>query len=467
MRRTLILGLSLFALHSYAGSFSRSISQQINKKIPEASVGIIVIDAKSGRTLYSYNQDHALEPASNTKIFTAAAALKELGNNYQFKTTVAIDANQLKSGTLKGNAYFKFTGDPSFKRGDLDQLVRDMKAAGVRRIKGNLILDSTRFSGSTYALGWLHDDLAYCYAAPVESVIINQNCMHFSVNLNSKNEPYTKRQGDAAGFKIDNHLDFVSGKGDPKTCIFNPQISQSNKVSLNGCLPARKNWNFTIAVANPNKYATRLIEEELAQYGISLTGQVKLGKQPRGLKTIASHSSAPLNKLVDIMLTYSNNVYAGALTKALGYKVYGVGSNKAGVNAIEAITAKMNGRGYKHLTLEDGAGGSRYNLITPREISRVLRSVYLISRLKNDFMNALPQSGMSGTLSYRMNRKPLLGRVHAKTGSMSGVSTLSGYVKDRRGRPLIFSIMMNGLTTSLPVARRVQDSMVKSIYQRL
>lgn len=470
MYKSFTLSLAIFTLSistTFANSFSRYVNTQIQKRIPEASVGIIVIDAKSGKTLYQLNQDHAFEPASNTKIFTAAAALKQLGQNFDYETSIAIDANQLKGTTLNGNAYIQFTGDPSLKRGDIDDLLKTMKSSGIKTITGNFIIDNTAFSGATYALGWLHDDLAYCYAAPVESVIINQNCMHFSVDLNKQGKPYIKRQADAQGFTIVNKLNFVPGTEDPKTCIFNPSINQNNTVMLSGCLPARQNWNFTIAVANPTKYAERYIDQALETYGIKLQGQVTTGPEPRGLKTIALHTSAKLPQLVDTMLTYSNNVYAGAFTKSLGLSYYGKGTNKAGVNAIEAITAKMNGRDYKHLTLEDGAGGSRYNLITPREISRVLRSVYLNNDLRNDFMSALPQSGMSGTLSYRMGKKPMLGRVHAKTGSMTGVSTLSGFVQDRRGRELIFSIMMNGLTEPLTTARRIQDKIVSRIYQHL
>lgn len=466
--RALCFSITLFlTLTTYAGPFSRYANKVINASIPESSTGIVVLNAKTGRTLFKQNADHAYIPASNAKLFTAIAALKQLGNTYRFTTSLIASQRQIRQNRLSGNLYVKFTGDPTLTTAELSSLFKTLRQKGVRQITGNVILDTNTFSGATIPLGWSHDDLAYCFAAPVESVILNQNCMHISVNMNSKNEMYIKRNKDAKGFRIINNLNQIPGKGDPKTCVFAPSVSNNNVVTLNGCQRAKRNWNFNIAIANPDLFAKRIVTNSLKQNKIRLNGHITFGSTPKNTTVIAQVKSPTMASLVDTMLTYSNNIYAGALTRAIGKSYFSVGSNKAGVNAIEAITAKMIGRPYKHLILEDGAGGSRYNLVTPLELAQLLRAAYKNTRIRSVLYDALPRSGYRGTLSYRMNKKPLLGRVYAKTGSMSGVTSLSGYIKNKYGRILIFSIVSNGLTQPLGAGRRVQDRLVSRMYRTL
>lgn len=461
------LFLSLAALPAIAGPFARYTDKIIQSNIPESSTGVVVLNAKTGKVLFSRNANHAYTPASNAKVFTAIAALKQLGSHYQFTTSVLLNSQKIKKNVLYGNVYIKFTGDPSLRTSELNELVTQLRKRDIVRITGNVYLDTTTFSGTAIPLGWSHDDLAYCYAAPVQSVILNQNCMRISINMDKRNQMFIKRRSNANGFRIINNLRQIPGKSDPKTCVFNPQVSQSNVVTINGCLRAKRNWNFGLAIANPNIYAKRLIESALRDNQIRVSGKVSFAKTPNGLNTIAQEKSPPMSSLVDTMLTYSNNIYAGALTRAVGRSYFGVGTNKAGVNAIIAITEKMIGKPYAHIELEDGAGGSRYNLVTPMEIANVLRAAYQIKSIRTVLYNALPRSGHRGTLSYRMNKKPLMGNVYAKTGSMTGVTTLSGYVKNKYGRILIFSIMSNGLTQSLRAGRRTQDRLVNRMYRTL
>ena len=161
------------------------------------------------------------------------------------------------------------------------------------------------------------------------------------------------------------------------------------------------------------------------------------------------------------MLKHSDDVYAGAVAKTLGSSYYGVGSYKAGANATNAILVTRLGKNFKPPYMEDGSGLSSYNLISPDQLIQVYDYMYRQPNLKTIFMKSLATSGQVGTLSYRMTQNGMAGHVMGKTGTISGVSTLSGYLA-MPGKPVyIFAIMMNGIEGSATHARYVQDQIVK------
>lgn len=453
----LILCLSSIQINS---CYADKIQDLIQVKAPEASVGILIEQADTKQVIYSFNANHAYTPASNNKILTAIAALKELGNNYQFLTTLSADNLNTQNHSLNSSVYLKFSGDPSLTDQDLKDLIHILKTEGIQKINGDVILDTSEYSGAPVPLGIVHDDLAYCFMAPIQSVIINQNCINFSVNLNSSGHMIIDRQANADGFSIVNNLMQVPGKDEPKTCTFYPHMDSNNQVILEGCLSAKENLNFSFAIANPTLYAEKIIQQALLNDQITISGNIKTGLSPNSLKLLALHRSEPLINLITYMLTTSNNIYAGSITRAIGYAYYGVGSNKAGVNAIASIDMALIGHPLDHFEIEDGAGASRYDMITPSDLVDLLSAAYQDPVLKADLFEALPRSGMTGTLKYRMGRAPLLGNVYAKTGSMQGISALSGYLKTRQGKIYIFSILLNGLTTSLYPARDLQDEIL-------
>jgi len=377
----------------------------------------------------------------------------------------------IKNNQLNGNLWIYFSGDPSFTKTDLFELIGQLKNLNIKNIQGNIILNTEAYTGSPVPLGVVHDDLAYCFMAPIQSIIINQNCLNISVNLNKNNQPFIifSDPDDRAYFKINNHLNEVEGDQALKTCTFYPHMDSANNLTLSGCLPARKNLNFSFAIQNPNDYAKFLILKSLQAAHINFTGQVEIQNQrPQSppisnqLKIIATHSSDDLENLLKTMLLTSNNIYAGSITRAIGKAYYGVGSNKAGVNAIIEITNNLLAKEgpLKNIRWEDGAGASRYNQISPESLVKILYAVHQNKFLFNNLKAALPRSGLSGTLKYRMSTKKLLGRVYAKTGSMSDVSALSGYFYGPGKQVYIFSILMNGLTQPLPIARDTQDQIV-------
>ncbi len=463
-RKIFFAGFCLFCAVAQA-SLSSKINSLINNQSGAMQIGAYVTNAATGKLLYSYNGNTPMTPASNTKVMTSSAAFLYLGPNYHFVTSV-VTTGKVQKNVLTGNVYVVFSGDPTLTTQDVYTLFKAVRAAGITSIHGNVIIDQTVFSGPYYGLGWPQDDLAYCYAAPVAGAIINENCMALQVVKNKKGRTPVVRQY-TTNFPVVNHLALV-GQKELRTCVFQPTITTNNAILLQGCLPARADWGFAFAIKNPQSYARQVVQVALSKAGIAVNGSVQAeGKAPGKARVLASHSSDSLQTLLAYMLKHSDNVYAGAVTKLLGQEYYGVGTYKAGANAIASILASRIGSSFSPPYLEDGSGESVYNLISPKELVQVYNYMYGQPQLINTFMQSLAISGQVGTLSYRLTTNGLAGHVYGKTGTINGVSTLSGYLA-LPGKPTItFAIMMNGVHRNFNAARAVQDQIVQAIANNI
>lgn len=464
MLRFLLLFPALLLINAY--SFA-SLSATVNaglKKLPSASTGMMITDLTLNRVLYAKNASRYYVPASNTKLLTAITAFLRLKPDFHFTTQLAISPKTVISEQqIKGDLFLLMSGDPSLTHNDLNALFRDLAKMGVRRITGNLTIVPTLMSGPNTALGWMDQDLNYCYGAPISSYLLDQDCLYVTLNQTEKGNiasvPSYQRF-----FHITPEIQYVNEK-DPKTCTFRPKTEPDNHIRLTGCLPNHKSWPLHLAIRDPYSYLVAQVSQDLQDNQITLTGKILTGNAPVNTKTLAAHDSPPLQNLVKTMLVYSNNIYAGALTKAIGYQVYKVGTFKAGVNAIIETTTNLAKMPSAPIRLEDGAGGSRYNLVSPEFMVKLLTAVYQDKTLYRKLYSSLAISGQTGTIAYRMNSKGVLGKVRAKTGTLQGVSALSGYAITRRKHIIAFSIMMNGLTKSDTLAHRLQDQIITQVVK--
>lgn len=462
LRQMLMITL-IFAVGPSFADLSSRLNTVINQQSNHFDIGVYIANAMTGKVLYNSDGNHPMTPASNTKVMTAAAAYLYLGSTDTFVTS--INSNASLGKTINGNVYVKFSGDPTLSTQDLYALAQSLKQQGVTTINGNVVLDQTIFSGPYYGLGWPQDDLAYCYAAPVAGAIINQNCMALQI---------TKKKHSAAPmvhqftthFPVVNNVQFV-GRRELRTCVFQPTITSNNAILLQGCLPTRANWSMAFSIRNPVTYAQQVVQTALSKANIRVTGKYVNGKTPGNATILARHNSNSLQQIMSYMLKHSDNVYAGAITKTLGASYYGVGSYKGGANAIDAILQARVGTQFKPPYLEDGSGMSTYNLISPQQLVQVLNYMIRQPVLGPIFMQSLAISGQRGTLVYRMTQHGLAGHVFGKTGTINGVSTLSGYLA-LPGQPIItFAIMMNGIEGGAAHARYVQDQIVQLIANNL
>ncbi|MCP4473043.1 MAG: D-alanyl-D-alanine carboxypeptidase/D-alanyl-D-alanine-endopeptidase [Gammaproteobacteria bacterium] len=465
-----IIGL-LFCQLAVAGNMA-ALSQQINALIARDStqglVGIAVADGKSGNIIYRYRGSSRFVPASNMKVFTAAAALYQLGSDYRFHTKIAVGQQQFKQGVVNGNLYIIFSGDPTLKVKMLQQMIKTLHKQGVRQITGNVMIDGSRFRSPNYAPGWTWNSINWYYSAPITAVALNQNFIVVKMLATRRIGAPTavKVTGYSSYFPVSANVVAASQQTANHSCSLLLRASRTNHLYFNGCWPARKDDSvLKIAIKNPQRFAQGVVAAALKSNHIQLQGQVVGGKAPTGLQTLVNHSSPPLSAMTKTMLKHSNNFYAGVLIKTLGAVYYQRGDFQNGVRAEKAILKQHAAINLKGTPIFDGSGQSYYNRIQPQQFVNLL---YHISRAKiySTFYRALPISGIDGTLAYRMGGKSrLLRKVHAKTGTLSaGHVTLAGYVTAADGRRLIISIMVNN-AINLRHARTFQDRVIALLYK--
>ncbi len=448
-------------------AWQQQLRDLIRHNLPEAQVGVMVMDAKTGKVLFEHNQYRAFTPASIVKLFSATAALAYLGKAFHFITRIGFNPQQLKKGVLKGNLTVEFTGDPSLTDQDLAKLLESVRHVGIKQIRGNIILVNKRYQGPNYAPGWTYDSLYWAFSAPITTIILNQN--QVAVNF----EP-SKTLGKPVRFSRGPLARFMTLRTDVKTvtyqqamhqCSLLIRVSDANVMHLSGCWPTGVAGWQTIAITNPALYVSRVIQSDLAKQGVKFSGKVMTGYWAKGVKVLASHDSVRLPGLLHKMLKDSDNVYAESLTKTMGYYRSGHGTFQSGVNALEAEDSQLADIDFDQAVLRDGSGQSRYDLLQPQQVVKLLYAIYHNKKLKRILVDALPISGEDGTLEWRMRSEQMRGRVQAKTGSMTGVSALSGYLTTADHKRLIFSIMMNNFVGKIDAARSLQDQMCEVMAQ--
>ena len=473
LKKILAIILLIFGFVSTVLAATNSFLQQnipaiINRYVAHGFVGVTVADKSTGQVIYDENGSRYFRPASNMKVFTAAAAFYQLGPNYRFHTIMSMNAKNLQNGVLHGDLYVKFVGDPSFNIHDLTNMLAMLKQRGIKQIAGNIVFDTSQFQPPNYAPGWTINDMNWSYSAPITAVTLNENAVTISFLANHTVGSSIKvMPGPYAKFiSIIPEIRAASQQEANGQCQLNMRMDQQNHFYLGGCWPALKdNSVLQFAVANPTLWVENITQHLLTADGIALEGHMVTGNMPAGLTVIADHASQPLSVLIGHMLKVSDNFYADCLLKTLGAVYYRHGDFQNGVRALQTILSS-----HAHLTFDqhimfDGSGQSYYNFISPQQMVKLLYQISTAPFFKV-FYHDLAISGVDGTIRYRMGSKHLLGKVHAKTGTFqAGGSALSGYVRVANGHTLIFSILTNNIP-NVHVARQAEDAIV-GVLQRV
>lgn len=440
--------------------------------LENASVGVVVRSLADNRVVYTRNPDLALIPASNQKILTAGAALARLGPAFRFRTFVFRTGRLDPNGTLQGDLILRGTGDPSLTSAHLAQFARAVRAVGIRRIEGRILADDGRFDDKRLGTGWQWDDEPWAYQPQVSALNCDGNVVSVRV------APGT-RTGAPAIVTLDPPTRYVrvessvtTGEADSKANVQFDRRRGQNVLLLRGTIPrgAGAPVANALTVEDPALLATTRLAEFLSAEGVERIGASagpprRAAPTPANATPIVERASAPLSELVRDFLKHSDNLYGEVLLKALGAECAGKGSgaNGAGEQVVRSFLREA-GVDAAPLVIADGSGLSRLNLVTPRALAGVL--AHLAGRAA--FTGALPVGGVDGTLRSRFRDTPAVGNVRAKTGTLSGVTSLSGYVTTRAGEPLVFAIMMNnyrpaGVGGGASAARAVQNALVLAL----
>jgi serine-type D-Ala-D-Ala carboxypeptidase/endopeptidase (penicillin-binding protein 4) len=436
-----------------------------NSKLDGAIAGVSIRDAATGEVIFERNADTRLRPASNMKLLTTAAALETLGQNYTFSTDVLSDGN-IRGKTLKGNLYLKGKGDPTLLKKDFDELAAGLKKKGISSVSGNVIGDDSWYDNERYSADLSWPDEGEYYGAGVSALTVSPNEDYDAgtviVEVNPADSPEKNAKvtltPETDYVKIVNRVRTVQD-GEKKDIKIRREHG-TNTIIVEGTIPlkaiASKSW---VAVWEPTGYALNIFKKSLQEQHIKLHGKVTEGKTPEKAKVLLTDKSMPLSQLLIPFMKLSNNGHAEALVKEMGKIVKSEGSWEKGLEVVKTNMKSM-GINTDTLVLRDGSGISHVDLIPANQVSALLFAIQKKSWFPV-YLKSLPVAGNSdrmvgGTLRNRMKNTAAAGNVQAKTGTISTVSTLSGYVTGKNGEKYIFSILLNNMTAES--VTDIQDS---------
>ena len=478
----------LAALALQAASLDQEISRLIDTSPAARGAfwGVDIVDLASGKTLYARNADKLFVPASNAKLFTIALALTRLGANHRFDTRVLAAAHPEENGLLRGGLRLVGGGDPNlsgralpYRMGApsgnplaaIEDLADQILKQGVRRVEGGITGDDTWYVWEPYPEGWAVDDAQYDYGAPVSALTLNDNTFTMTVRPGA-------RAGDPAElalspplelYDIENRLRTVAVRGERK--IESERQPGSRQMRLWGTIPLRgATESLSLAVDDPAEYAARALRQALEERGITVDGGIAAQHRlpgeswvaPAGVE-LASHASEPLLEDLRVTAKVSQNLHAELALRAVARDRKGDGSREAGLEEMKAFLAE-NAIDASSFQFHDGSGLSRLDLVSPSAILQLLRAMY-VSPLREQWVGLLPVGGQDGSLNSRFADPPALGRIHAKTGTLTHVSALSGYAQRSDGSWLAFSILVNNHNSHAAEVRGVIDQICTLIVE--
>ena len=431
--------------------------------------GVLVKSLKSADTLYERDARKLMMPASNMKIVTLAAAAEKLGWDYTYVTNV-FAAGPIEDGMLRGDLVVVGSGDPSIISAEAEALFGDwaerLKRAGVRTVAGRVVGDDRAFDDIGLGFGWSWDDLPDDYAAGVSALQFNENAVRVSVTPGPA-------AGESAGVSISpsgSGLAIVSAvttaAAGSATSIGARRLPWSMRLALHGTIAAgAAPATLTVSVENPTLFFATALRDALIAHGLDIRGPaVAVGdiRDPpaHAPAPIAAHRSPPLSTLAVRLMKASQNLYAETLLKTLSARGAGRPADAESGRKEAAAALAPWGIDAGALIQRDGSGLSRYDYVTADALVAILAHVDRDDRLRTPFEAALPIAGRDGTLASRMKGTPAEGNARAKTGSMSNVRALSGYVTSASGEPLVFSVLANNFDAPAETISRTEDAIV-------
>ncbi|MFP7493908.1 D-alanyl-D-alanine carboxypeptidase/D-alanyl-D-alanine-endopeptidase [Terribacillus saccharophilus] len=452
-------------------SMKERLSEYLAKEehLQGAAVSIHIAEKDTGRILFEKNADQRMRPASNMKLLTAAAVLDEMGQDHRFETIVATDG-RISNGQLHGNLYLIGRGDPSLTYDDIEQLAIQLHEAGIKQINGDIVADDTYFDQERYSEDTTWKDEAAYYGAAISALTVAPDLDHDTGTV--KIVADAKSGSDKPEISMSPATDYVTIKNQavivPKNSEAELNVTRThgtNEIVITGSIAAGDREQHYAAVWEPTEYVLHLFQQYIASAGIQINGSSKTAKAPTQHTVLLRKESAPLQDLLIPFMKLSNNGHAEMFIKHIGTKEK-EGNWEDGINQMEHYLAKLQ-LPIEQMVLRDGSGLSHVNGVTARQLTS------LLSKANDEpwflaFKQSLPVAGQTermvgGTLRSRFVDTELAGKIHAKTGTLTGVSSLSGYMETKAGEQIVFSILLNGLLDE-EHGPAIEDEVLKIVY---
>ena len=509
----------LLALYSFAAETAKKPNRKIDsaKRLGKAIEqvlaepdtargywGIDVVALDTGERLFALNENRLFTPASNTKLFTTAAAFALIGPDFQFKTTVESLGTLDKYGRLNSDLVIVGRGDPNLSGRSLPYNVRTERKAppiqaltdladqlvqkGLRYVDGDVVADDSYYVFERYGEGWSQDDLAWEWGAPVSALTVNDNVLFVSILPADRpgERAFLNITPFPAYYHIENRVTTTPQGTGPRKIYINREPG-SNLVTIWGNLPMDDaGAGEALAIEDPADFTAKLFRELLEQRGVTVYGRprtrhtevasvqtfsvtsIASGGGSEGAAhsatnplVLASHDSMPISEDLRVINKVSQNLHAELTLRLLGKEKGTSGSIQGGLEVMRGFLTTA-GIQSDEFVFYDGSGLSRENLATPAAIVRLLQYANQQPWGKQ-FEDTLPVSGVDGSLSDRLKNPPYKGAVHGKTGSLSHVNSLSGYATTTTGRQVAFTILCNNHNLSNKKAVEIIDRIVEKI----
>ncbi|MEO8194501.1 MAG: D-alanyl-D-alanine carboxypeptidase/D-alanyl-D-alanine-endopeptidase [Gemmatimonadales bacterium] len=388
-----------------------SIDSLVNDPIfANAQIGLLIVDPKTGDTLYSRNAGKLFMPASNQKVLTGAVALTKLGPDYRYRTSI-VTHGVVRDGVLNGDLIVIGRGDPTISdrvHGDAMKAMREVadsiKARGINRVTGALMQGGNAFPDSIYGYGWEWDDLSGSSGAPVDELLFNEGMVQRPARIEGRDT------------------------------------------------------TISIATRAPGYSYLSALYLALSQSGVPVNGLVNLAMDSltAPADTVYAFSSPPLREILKHFLKPSQNQIGEVLLKTIGLEKTGLGTADSGAVVVMRQLREW-GADSTGMVVYDGSGLSRHDLVTPETLVKILVAMQKDTAF-SVFYDALPIAGVDGTIRTRMKGTPAENNLRAKTGTIEFVRSLSGYVDTADGERLVFSFLSNHFTTPVAEITRAQDA---------
>lgn len=464
MKRFTLIFFLIWLTLSQLVSQTETLSSYLNtlKKDPSlksASWGICVKNVKTEETIASFNSDKVLIPASTVKIFTTASALKLLGKDYQYQTKLLYDGEIDSNGVLHGNLIIMGSGDPTFGSNRFagtssEQIFKKWLVAlqkkNIKRINGKVIGDGSAYNIFPASGSWLWEDIGNYYATGSYGLNFKEN--FFEVYFESGKRigdlaEFSKTVPDIPGVSFINRVTTAASNSGDNVYVYGSPYS--NIRFLEGTIPAGKS-SFKVKASYPDPALMAAVDFNfyLEKNGITISQQPKsifaeFKDKPlvyKERKTISTHSSPKLIEIIKTTNLKSHNLFAEALLNTIGKEIQHSGYTQSGVKAINVFMIRNN---LETFNLKDGSGLSRLNLISTEHFCNFLIEVNRDKFIADDFYNSLAIAGKTGYLANMFKGSAAENNLRGKTGYMNGIRAYTGYVTNKNGELLVFSIIVN------------------------
>jgi D-alanyl-D-alanine carboxypeptidase/D-alanyl-D-alanine-endopeptidase (penicillin-binding protein 4) len=432
-----------------------------NPILDQCTVGMHVVRLSDNRILFARNQTKLMHPASTMKLFTTAFALEELGGSFQYTTSLATENTNSPQIT---ELYLQGSGDPSLTTDDLAALAKQLQKQGIRQID-RILYDASFLDDIYYGQGWMWDDQPYKDFAPVCGLSLNKNIVEIHISpARNINQPVQVNIIPQTDFITVNNNAKTTRNSQPNLLVTRTMQNNQNTITITGTLDRQDSEQIILRnIENPALYTATVFMEECQKLGITVTSPPHPGIAPQQTAIIASHQSAPLAELILEMNKNSHNIYAELLLKTgAAHAAQETGSTEQGLNLLQNLLQSWD-ISEQQYHFADGSGVSRYNLVTPEALTDLLIHIYNDADHKEDFIHSLPIGGYDGDLDWRMKNFSEKKNVQAKTGYLSGVSTLAGFIETSSGETLAFSIMMQHFQGSATPFLEIQDTLCEQL----